>query len=201
MTWSLKGFEQDRERGTLRPACNDCSVAVIFELVVNFGRDEDAVAAATHELEQHPTVEVRGVQLPVTPPFVTRIHSDEELAYIEFSVYPRGIGYGSPIPHPPIDVRDLRNDEIGAVGEELYELLRRFHGYETAMVGWDPEYCVDVRELESDWLPDGTIYKLHGLVLSDALIERWRPEGFVPFAPGFSWLPYRGTPNLGHERR
>ena len=38
-------------------------VAIIFELVVNFGRDEDAVAAATDELEQHPSVEARGMQL------------------------------------------------------------------------------------------------------------------------------------------
>jgi hypothetical protein len=31
---------------------------------VNFGRDEDAVAAATDELEQHPSVEARGMQMP-----------------------------------------------------------------------------------------------------------------------------------------
>jgi len=172
------------------------SVGIIFELVVSFGRDEEAVAAATDELEQHPTVEVRGVQLPVTPPFVTPFRSNEQLVYIEFSVHPRGISHAGPGPYPPFEAHDLSNDEVAAVGEQLYDLLRRFHGYEAAIVGWDPEVLVDVGELESDWLPDGSISQLHGLVLSHALIARLRPEGFVPFAPGYSWVPYRGTPNV-----
>ena len=50
-------------------------MAIIFELVVNFGLDDDAVADATEELDRKPTVEVRGVQLPVTPPFVTTLET------------------------------------------------------------------------------------------------------------------------------
>jgi hypothetical protein len=171
-------------------------VAIIFELVVNFLRDEEAVAAATDELARHPTVEVRGAQLPVTPPSVTRFRSmDDQLRYIEFSVNPRGLGYGGPGPSPPFKARDLGDDEMTRVGEQLYDLLRRFQGYGAAIVGWDPEPLVDVDDLESDYLTDGSISGLDGLVLSDALIERWRPEGFVPFAPGYSWLPYRGSQN------
>jgi len=57
--------------GGLPLACFDSAttypMAIIFELVVNFGLDDDAVADATEELDRMPTVEVRGVQLPVTP--------------------------------------------------------------------------------------------------------------------------------------
>jgi hypothetical protein len=146
-------------------------MAIIFELVVNFGLDEDAVADATEELDRKPTVEVRGVQLPVTPPFVTPL---EASGYFEFSVHPRGIGAGGPGAYPPFNPRDLSDDEIGAVGDQLYHRLRRFHGYEAAVVGWDPESLVDPAELEVE-VPDGRISRLNGLVLADRLIESWRP--------------------------
>jgi hypothetical protein len=173
-------------------------LAIIFELVVNFGLHDDAVAEATEELDRKPTVEVRGVQLPVTPPFVTTL---ETSGYLEFSVHPRGIGTGGPGSYPPFNPRDLGDDEIGAVGDQLYDCLRRFHGYEAAVVGWDPENLVNLGELELEWLPDGGISRLNGLVLADRLIESWRPSGFVPFEPGYLWVPYRGTPNILSGRK
>jgi hypothetical protein len=179
------------------PIWNDSSMAIIFELVVNFGLHDDAVVDATEELDRKPTIEVRGVQLPVTPPFVTTL---ETSGYLEFSVHPRGIGTGGPGPYPPFNPRDLGDDEIGAVGDQLYDCLRRFHGYEAAVVGWDPESLVDPAELE-DQVPDGRISRLNGLVLGDRLIESWRPSGFVPFEPGYSWVPYRGTPNILSGRK
>jgi hypothetical protein len=172
-------------------------MAIIFELVVNFGLDDDAVADATEELDRKATVEVRGVQLPVTPPFVTPL---ETSGYLEFSVHPRGIGAGGPGPYPPFNPRDLGDDEIGAVGDQLYHCLRRFHRYEAAVVGWDPESMVDPAELEAE-VPDGRISRLNGLVLADGLIDSWRPSGFVPFEPGYSWVPYRGTPNILSDRK
>jgi hypothetical protein len=64
------------------------------------------------------------------------------------------------------------------------------------MVGWDPESWIEVEALKSDYVADGSISTVAGLVLSDVLIKRWRPQGFVPFSPGFSWVPYRGSPNI-----
>jgi hypothetical protein len=171
-------------------------MAIVFELVVNFGRDEEAVAAATGELDRHPQIELRDTPLAITPPVVTRFRSGEKLRYIEFSVHPRGIGYAGPGPLPPFKARDLTDEEVTSVGERLYELLRRFSGYNAAMVGWDPECKVDVGELEVDWVRDGSIGQLHGLVLSEALVSRWRLEGFSAFEPGCMWLPYRGISNF-----
>lgn len=173
-------------------------MGIFFELVVNFGLAEEAVASATDVLERHPTVEVRGVQLPITPPSVTQ---PDISGYIEFSVYPRGIGVASPGPYPPFKAQDLGDDEVGAIGDQLYDRLRQFHGYEAAVVGWDPENLVDPGELEVEWVPDGGISRLNGLVLADRLIESWRPSGFVPFEPGYSWVRYRGTPNILSPRK
>ena len=112
----------------------------MFELVVNFGQDELSVSAAEEELERYPPVEVRGTLLPLTPPFVTRFSAaGGGIRYIEFAVHPRGIGYGGPGPKAPFHGRDLTEDEISEIGERLYEVLRRFRGYDVAMVGWDPE--------------------------------------------------------------
>jgi len=121
-------------------------MAVVFELVINFGQDELSVRAAEEELQRYPPVEVRGTPLPLTPPFVTRFSAAEGgISYIEFTVHPRGIGYGGPGPRAPFQTRDLSHDEISTIGAELYELLRRFRGYDAALVGWDPESLVDVR--------------------------------------------------------
>jgi hypothetical protein len=57
------------------PIWNDSSMAIIFELVVNFGLHDNAVVDATERLDRKPTIEVRGVQLPITPPFVTTLET------------------------------------------------------------------------------------------------------------------------------
>jgi hypothetical protein len=172
-------------------------MAVVFELVVNFGQDELAVSAAEEELERFPPVEVRGMPLPLTPPFVTRFAAaGGGIRYIEFAVHPRGIGYGGPGPIAPFHTRDLNDDEISRTGERLYDLLRRFRGYDVALVGWDPESLVDVRELEVDYVEDGSIFDLQGLVLANRLVAQWNlGTAFVPFDAEHQWLPYQGTRN------
>lgn len=169
-------------------------MAVVFELVVNFGRNEAAVSEAAELVERHQAVVVRGASVPITSPSITRFRPPGgDIRYIEFSVWPRGINKGGPA-HPSFSAYDLKREEIMAVGEQLYELLRRFRGYEVAIVGWDPEELVDVAILEEEWVLDGTISTLNGLVLAQSFADRWQPAGFVPFEPGFQWLPYSGTP-------
>jgi hypothetical protein len=172
-------------------------MAVVFELVVNFGQDELSVSAAKEELERHPPIEVRGTPLPLTPPFVTRFFAaGGGIRYVEFAVHPRGIGYGGPGPKAPFRTRDLTGDEIATIGRELYELLRRFRGYDVALVGWDPEALVDVHELEVDYVDDGSILDLNGLVLANRLVAQWNLDtALEAFDPEHQWLPYQGTSN------
>jgi hypothetical protein len=166
-------------------------MAVLFELVVNFGTDKEAAGTAAELVRGAGHVDVRGVQAPLGDPYVTELTRPS--AYIEFSVHPRGIGYGGPGPRPDLDPHSLTADEITRIGHALYDLLRGFSGYRAAIVGWDPESLVDLEDLETDWRT-GDPPGYNGLVLADDLCERWRlgPEWRV-FEPGYRWLPYSGS--------
>jgi len=169
-------------------------MAIVFELVVNFGQHDDAVARASGVLDEVEAIEVRGHRLPITPPFVTRLQSKLEWeGYIEFSVHPRGLGYGGPKPPLPFPVRDLTDEEVTGAGAQLYDLLRRFDGYQAAMVGWDPEGFVDLTDLRNEWMEDDGMYDLDGLVLADSVATELQvDERYEAFAPGFRWLPFTG---------
>lgn len=65
-------------------------MAILFELVVNFGGNEQGAEAAAEGVRRAGHVDVRGVSLPLGSPVVTRLGSPD--AYIEFSVYVRGMG-------------------------------------------------------------------------------------------------------------
>ena len=77
---------------------------------------------------------------------------------------------------------------------QLFDILRRFDGYDIAAVGWDPECIVDAKSVPNEWLSDGSFYHLNGVVVSDRLAAEWSlDERFVSFAEGFRWLPYTGS--------
>ncbi|MBO3738549.1 hypothetical protein [Actinoplanes flavus] len=62
------------------------------------------------------------------------------------------------------------------LGHGLYRLLADLTGYTAALAGWDPHGPLRARR------------RVPGLVLP----EPGDGPGFVPFASGFVWLPYRG---------
>lgn len=169
-------------------------MAVVFELVVNFGTDEQAIRAAAELVRRAGHIDVRGVPVPLGEPYVRLLAPPP--AYIEFTVHPRGIGFGGPGPKPDLDPRSLTNHEITRIGHALYDLLRGFSGYRAAIVGWDPESLVDLEDLEAD-CRNGDPPPYDGLVLADDLCEKWRlaPE-WTAFTPGYRWLPYSGSRNL-----
>ena len=170
-------------------------MAIIFELVVNFGLNEESVARAEAEVDLTPGVVLRGERLVIAPPFVRRL-SGGGVEYIEFSVHPRGVGFGGPGPKSFFDPRTVTDAELTEVGQELYNLLRRFDGYEAAMVGWDPEGLVDLAELEAERVVGGSIASLNGLVVSRSVADRWESDaGWVPFQADYVWLPYSGSRN------
>jgi len=69
-------------------------------------------------------------------------------------------------------------------------------GYDVALVGWDPDWLVDVRELEVDYVGDGSIFDFNGLVLANHLVAQWNVgTAFVTFGPEHQWLPYQGASN------
>ncbi len=61
-------------------------MAVLFELVVNFGTGQDAAGTAAELVRRAGHIDVRGVPVPLGEPFISELKSP---AYIEFSVHPR----------------------------------------------------------------------------------------------------------------
>jgi hypothetical protein len=112
----------------------------------------------------------------------------------------RAVSVGGPHLKPAFDPRSLTSDEITRIGHSLYDLLRSFSGYQAAIVGWNPESLVDLKDLETDWR-NGDPPSYNGLVLTDDLCKRWRlgPE-WSAFEPGYRWLPYSGSRNVGSSR-
>ena len=166
-------------------------MAVVFELVLNLGTDNEAQEAA-HRVMAGRVVAIRDAELPLAGPFV----SGPGLGgYIEFSVVVPAIGAGGPQCAVPFDIRGITGSEVTNVGHQLYGLLRELTAYDAAAVGWDPEGRIEVSELEAD-LADGWPLP-PGVVLSKNVAARLGTvENMEPFDGGHLWVPYAGDPSL-----
>jgi hypothetical protein len=167
-------------------------MALVFELVVNYGQNHAAAEQAVRVAAAHPPLAVGGHRIPLHPPSMSTIHSAEDGSYLELSVVPVGIGSGVPLDRNR-DRLHLTGEELSDVGRGLYSLLAKFRGYRAAFVGWDPETFVDPTELRTEWAEELSAGELSGLVLAEEL-HRLLPHsrGFQPFAPGHVWIPYTG---------
>ncbi|WP_378730613.1 hypothetical protein [Nocardia brasiliensis] len=171
-------------------AKDGASVAICFELVVNFGNNIDAARSAllTCAGRRTGTTLVAGDRrIPLHMPI---LRSDGP--YIELSVLPVAVGYGvaldGSIPRFPLTAAELTE-----LGNSLYTLLATFDGYIAALVGWDCEDIIDPAELKSDRIDELRAGAIDGLVLCDALhAELGLGDDYVVFQPGYRWIPYRG---------
>ncbi|MFE3073528.1 hypothetical protein [Streptomyces sp. NPDC059247] len=167
-------------------------MAICFELVVNFGDDIEAARAAAFADPRPRVLRAGDHRIPLHRPLLTTNGS-----YVELSVLPVAVGRGVAL-DGTLPVIRLTAAELTELGHQLYELLGTFDGYVTARVGWDPEALLDPVELKAEWsveLADGS---LHGLVLSENLHgELGLGDEYVPFRPGYRWMPYRGEEPSG----
>jgi hypothetical protein len=162
-------------------------LAIIFELVVNFGENVEAAHAAALANPTPVSVQAGSHRIPLHRAILNRRGS-----YIELSVVPVSVAWGMPMDGTLPRTR-LSAAELTELGHGLYRLLAKFRGYVAAKVGWDPEGFLDPAELKSDCadeLADGSI---HGLVLCEALhVELGLGNNYTEFQPGYLWIPYRG---------
>ena len=117
-------------------------MAILFELVVNFGADDRGAEAAVEEVRRVGRVDVRSASLPLSDPGVTRLGAPD--TYFELSVYVRGMGYGAPGPRPTLDPGSLTREEITQVGREK----------ESAIDAQDFENAAVLRDREQQLLGD-----------------------------------------------
>jgi hypothetical protein len=162
------------------------TMAICFELVVNFGDNVEAAHAAALANPNPITLQAGSHRIPLHRALLNTSGS-----YIELSVLPVSVSWGLPMDGTLPKTR-LSAAELTELGHGLYRLLSKFSGYITAKVGWDPEAFLDPAEL-TDWaeeLADGTI---HGLVVCEALYAQLGlGDNYVEFQPGYLWNPYRG---------
>lgn len=166
-------------------------MAILFELVVNYGRNEEAAQAAVRTAMAHPPLPAGRHRIPLAEPHIRTVVAREGDPYFEMSIVPVGVGIRS-----GWERLRLTAGELSELGRGLYSLLSTFSGYRVAMVGLDPEMFVDPVELRMEYADEFADGTLPGLVLAEDL-QRSLPESrhFVPFSDGFVWIPYQGQEN------
>jgi hypothetical protein len=180
-----KGPTRNTERRERR------TVAICFELVVNFGDNAKAAqdaALTASKPSVHPSVLRAGPHsIPLHRPLLATRGPYIELSFLPAAVG-RGVALDGSLPRFPLTAA-----EFTELGHQLYGLLGKFDGYLTARVGWDPEDLLDPAELRAEWSRELTDGSLHGLVLCERLhFELGLGDDYVPFRPGYRWIPYRG---------
>jgi hypothetical protein len=170
-------------------------MAIIFELVLNFGTDWAAAQEACRRVAAHPPLTAGPHHIPLHEPLIAPAPSIDGPDYLEMSVMPVGVGFGVASEHgrPPLS---LTPEQLSELGHGLYRVLATLSGYQAALVGWDPEPLLDLAELRQERADDIQAGTLPGLVLARDLELGIPTPNFVPFAPGYIWIPYAGqTPS------
>ncbi|GIF62143.1 hypothetical protein Ais01nite_01780 [Asanoa ishikariensis] len=168
-------------------------MAIVFELVVNFGSDDAAARAACDLVRGAAGIKVGSRHIRLHEPLLNRVTAIDGVPYLEMSVMPVGVGAAVALDRGHERLR-LTAAELSIVGRGLYELVAGLAGYQAAKVGWEPDWQVDPAELRQNWadvLADGDD-TLAGLVLAETVLADLRGPSFVPFAAGFLWIPYDG---------
>jgi hypothetical protein len=167
-------------------------VAIIFGLVMNFGDDLGAAEEAAHRVSEHPPLTADGQDVPLrwAPP--SAVDSALGVPYQEVSVAPERVGWG--VAGERREERlQLSAAEMTELGQGLYNVLGTLTGYRLAIVGWAPQSLVDLDELRMECAAELAAGAITGLVVGESVLSELPPcGGLRPFAPGYSWVPYRG---------
>lgn len=184
-----------RGETTVRPYREGTIVALVFELVVNAGADPAVAARIGATLTDLAPLPAGRHLVALHPPLIGTARGVDGTAYQEVSLIPVGVGHKVSL---DAGAQRLVLDaaELSELGHGLYEVLRASAGYRVARVGWDPESFLDLAELRESWADELRDGELAGPVLSDDAVRDLATVGVEvagePFAPGASWMPYRG---------
>ncbi len=166
-------------------------MAIVFELVINYGHERAAAEDASLLVAAHPPLTAGSHTVRLHRSLVNTVRGAAGQPYLEMSVVPAQVGFNvardGDQPRLPMTSADLSD-----LGRGLYALLATLKGYRAARVGWDPEPFVDPVELRQEWADELAIGALPGLVLAEGLHLDVMTHGFVPFVDGYVWIPYEG---------
>ena len=113
-------------------------MAIVFELVVHFDEDGEALRTAFATFGGWPPLEAGKHRVPLHAPKIC----STGVGRFELSVVPVSVSHGNgmdgTLPHLA-----LTKAELSELGQGLYRILARLDGYRAAAVGWDPEDIFD----------------------------------------------------------
>ncbi|MGH3728617.1 MAG: hypothetical protein ACRDTU_07665 [Micromonosporaceae bacterium] len=164
-------------------------MAIVFELVINYGHDHAAAQDASRLVAIHPPLTAGPHHVRLHQPLTRTVRDAAGEPYLELSIVPAQVGFGVGLDGSQPRLA-LTAKELSKLGSGLYSLLATFTGYRAARVGWDPETFIDPVELQQEWAEELAAGALPGLVLAEDLQLHTSMRGFVPFADGFVWIPY-----------
>ncbi|MER5884932.1 hypothetical protein ABT160_13980 [Streptomyces sp. NPDC001941] len=168
-------------------------MAVIYELVVNFGDDHDAAQAAVRTLDPPPVLPAGPHAIRFFEPTLDRWEGYHGNEFWLCSLVARNVGYGLANEDSAQRI-PMKAAELTQLTTGLYGVLSELRGYRAACVGFDPESVIDLAELREEFLEELAGEGLPGLVLSEAMgRELGAGPAFVPYREGFSWCPYEGS--------
>ncbi|WP_157433014.1 hypothetical protein [Actinomadura rifamycini] len=166
-------------------------MAIIFELVINYGLNKRAANEAADLVEAHPALPVGPHLIPLHKPLLGTVSDTAGHPYLAMSVIPARVGWGVPLdrgsPHLPLTATELTE-----LATNLYELLATLTDYQAAIVGWDPESLVDPLELRQHWSEELATGELPGLVVANH-IHLPPTTTFERFTDTHKWIPYKGS--------
>ena len=168
-------------------------MAIVFELVINFGLDRGAADDAVRLVRTHPPVTAGKHRVLLHDPLLNVVRGIGGEPHVEMSIVPARVGWNVGLDRGDARLA-LTAAELTELGAGLYQLLRQLTDYRVAQVGWDPEGLVDLAELEQEWADEIAAGQMNGLVLAEDMRHQLVTDAFEPFAVGFIWIPYRGDP-------
>lgn len=145
-------------------------MAIVFELVINYGHDHAAVEDACRLVAAHPPLPAGPHRVGLHRPLTNTVRDAAGHPYIEMSVVPAqvGVNVGLDGRRPRLA---LTAAELSELGGGLYSLLATLTGYRAARVGWDPEAFVDPVELRQEWAEE--LAEAHCRVSSSPRTSTW----------------------------
>ena len=156
-------------------------MVMVFGLMLGFAEGDDRAVAACEVARGWGDQPAGPDRIPLKPARLEHLANPDRTPFTLMEVIPDRFPY-------KIDAAGYTE-----LGHALYARLPELVGYQAAMVGWEIDTFVTAQDLREDWSDEVIRGEVYGLVLSDVILREFPgAEGFVPFAPGYSWIRYRG---------
>lgn len=171
-------------------------MAIAFELVADFGGDQDAAESCRQWFDARITpVKIDEYTINIHDPFICGDPYKNPTRF-KIVILPANVGLSVAIDDADYPI-PLTEVQISRLGNALYDLLRGAPDYQLAMVGWDVDHLLDLDDLNADWASEIGDGSFNGFVASKTLLSQLPVSSyFAEFDEEHVWIPYSGSQAL-----